>query len=357
MKKIKHLEFLPIIIITILFYLLMSNLSVIRNAIMVLRPLIWGVVISYLMNPIAKLIMKKFRWKWNISILFAYFILFVTVVLFFLWIVPIISDNISALIEKSPYFISEITKSLENLKIDLEKVVGNVNFIDLSSIFDKVAEIASQSVTYISNSFVGILKGLLQIFLGVVISIYVLISKDRIKETSTRFMRVSLHKDNFTKTVHFLKKADNTFSNFLVGKLIDSVIIGIIAFIGFIFLKVPFAPLMAFIVGFTNIIPYFGPIIGGIPVAIISFIVNPYMGVWTAIFILALQQLDGYVIGPKILGDSVGISAFWVIIGVVIGGGLFGFIGMVMGVPAIAIAHEEFKLFISNREKKLGIEN
>ncbi len=357
MKKIKHLEFLPIIIITILFYLLMSNLSVIRNAIMVLRPLIWGVVISYLMNPIAKLIMKKFRWKWNISILFAYFILFVTVALFFFWIVPIISDNVSALIEKSPYFISEITKSLENLKVDLEKVVGNVNFIDLSSIFDKVTEIASQSVTYISNSFVGILKGLLQIFLGIVISIYVLISKDRIKETSTRFMRVSLHKDNFTQTVHFLKKADNTFSNFLVGKLIDSVIIGIIAFIGFMFLKVPFAPLMAFIVGFTNIIPYFGPIIGGIPVAIISFIVNPYMGIWTAIFILALQQLDGYVIGPKILGDSVGISAFWVIIGVVIGGGLFGFIGMVMGVPAIAIAHEEFKLFISNREKKLGIEN
>ncbi|PID82429.1 MAG: hypothetical protein CSB16_01640 [Clostridiales bacterium] len=357
MKKIKHLEFLPIIVITILFYLLMSNLSLIKSAIIVLRPLIWGVVISYLMNPFAILIMKKFRWKWNISILFAYLVLSILVVLFFLWLVPILSENISAFIDKSPYFISELTNSLENIRNDLTKAFGNINFIDLSSIFDKITEVLSNSVTYVSNSFVHMLKGLLQIFLGIVISIYVLISKDRIKETSSRFIRVSMSEERYTKTINFFKKADRKFSNFLVGKLIDSVIIGIIAFIGFMFLKVPFAPLMALIVGLTNIIPYFGPIIGGIPVAIISFLVNPYMGVWTALFILALQQLDGYVIGPKILGDSLGISAFWVIIGVVIGGGLFGFIGMVMGVPTIAIAHEEFKLYISNREKKLGIKN
>ena len=149
--------------------------------------------------------------------------------------------------------------------------------------------------------------------------------------------------------IHIGRKANEIFTGFIIGKIIDSAIIGVLCFLGMTLLKLPHVLLVSVIVGVTNVIPVFGPYIGAIPGVILIFLVNPLQGLYFAIFILALQQLDGNVIGPAILGDSTGLSPFWVIFSIVVGGGLFGVLGMIIGVPTFALIYYIFRMFLKQK--------
>ena len=151
-----------------------------------------------------------------------------------------------------------------------------------------------------------------------------------------------------------MRKSNSIFGGFIIGKIIDSAIIGVLCFIGVSLLNMPYALLVSVFVGVTNVIPYFGPFIGAIPSAILIMIVDPMKGLYFIIFILLLQQLDGNIIGPTILGDSTGLSAFWVLFSILLFGGLFGVVGMIIGVPTFAVFYYVVKLFITQKleEKK-----
>ena len=155
--------------------------------------------------------------------------------------------------------------------------------------------------------------------------------------------------------LHLTIKSNEIFGGFIIGKIIDSAIIGVLCFAGLSILNMPYAMLVSVIVGVTNVIPFFGPYIGAIPSTILIMIAEPIQGLYFAIFILILQQIDGNIIGPKILGDSTGLSAFWVVFSILLGGGLFGFVGMIMGVPTFAVLYYIAQMFINQKleRKKL----
>ena len=160
--------------------------------------------------------------------------------------------------------------------------------------------------------------------------------------------------------IQFCKEANYTFEKFFVGKIIDSTIIGIIFFVGAKLLKAPFAMLLSIIIGVTNMIPFFGPFIGAIPVIFITLmfdITNPLKAVWMAIFILLLQQFDGNILGPKILGDSIGIKPVGIIFSIIVGGAIFGPAGMFFGVPIFAVIFSVFNRFIDKKySRKYGVD-
>lgn len=352
MKRIRYIEYLPIIAITLAMYFVVINPALISQVFKVMRPILWGVAISYIMNPLAKWVFNRFKISWGFSIMISYLSIIILLGIIAIILIPVLAKNLSSLIQKTPDILKEINRLIEQLELYFSKQAGSGEAIDFSYIINKTTEMTGIMITSLSNSMIIIIKGFFQIFMGFVISIYLLFSKERIKETGYRFLKIKLSIEKRHIFMNFINKADRTFSGFLIGKLIDSLIIGIIAFVGFLFLKVPFAPLMAIIIGITNMIPYFGPFIGGIPVVIITSVISPMGGIWTALFILVLQQIDGYFIGPKILGDSIGVSPFWVIMGVVIGGGFFGVVGMILGVPTLAILHSEFKDYLVRNEIK-----
>ena len=152
-----------------------------------------------------------------------------------------------------------------------------------------------------------------------------------------------------------ITKSNEIFGGFIIGKLIDSAIIGVLCFFGMSILKMPYTVLISVIIGVTNVIPFFGPYIGAIPSTILIMLQNPMQGLYFVLFILVLQQFDGNILGPKILGNSTGLSAFWVIVAILLGGGLFGFIGMIMGVPTFAVIYYVVELFINSRLEKKNL--
>ena len=152
--------------------------------------------------------------------------------------------------------------------------------------------------------------------------------------------------------LHITRKSNEIFGGFIIGKIIDSAIIGVLCFIGITILDMPYILLVSVIVGVTNVIPFFGPYIGAIPSTILIALADPLKGLYFLIFIIALQQLDGNVIGPKILGNSTGLSAFWVVFSILLGGGLFGFIGMIIGVPTFAVIYYIVKMVVEEKLKK-----
>lgn len=155
--------------------------------------------------------------------------------------------------------------------------------------------------------------------------------------------------------LHLTKKSNEIFGGFIIGKIIDSAIIGVLCFIGLSLIKMPYTLLVSVIVGVTNVIPFFGPYIGAIPSAFLILLSDPKKGLYFIIFILVLQQIDGNVIGPKILGNSTGLSPFWVVFSILIGGGMFGFVGMIMGVPTFAVIYYIISMITSQRLERKNL--
>ncbi|MCD6435740.1 MAG: AI-2E family transporter, partial [Clostridiales bacterium] len=216
---------------------------------------------------------------------------------------------------------------------------------NVSSIFDKVV--------YTSlNSILGISRGIFKFILGFVISIYILKDKEEFGKGFRRFFYAKFTSENADKILEFVRDSDKIFSKYLIGKLIDSIIIGLISMAGFFILKAPYPMLLALIIGVTNMIPYFGPFIGAVPAILITLFFSPVAALWVSIFIFFLQQLDAYIIGPKILGKSLGLSPFWIILAILIGGGFFGLLGMLVGVPIMAIIRNIVTKNIDNELKK-----
>ena len=201
-------------------------------------------------------------------------------------------------------------------------------------------------------SVVSFLKDLL---VGVIVSIYLLATKERFGAHSRALLYSVVSEPRYQATLHAVKKMDTIFSGFVRGKLLDSLIIGILCFIVCSILKMPYAPLVSVIVGVTNIIPFFGPFLGAIPSAFLILLVSPLKCLYFIIFILVLQQFDGNILGPKILGNSTNLSSFWVIVAILVGGGFFGVAGMFLGVPLFACVYACVKFWSEKRLHQKGV--
>ena len=214
-------------------------------------------------------------------------------------------------------------------------------------------------LTMISNSIFSVLKVLYNLIIGYIISIYVLFDKEKFKAQIKKLLYTFFDNETINIILENVRYTDRVFGGFFTGKLIDSLIIGILCFIAMLILDMPYALVVAMIVGITNIIPYFGPFIGAVPSAFLIFLVSPGKSIVFLIFILILQQFDGNILGPKILGSKTGLSSFWVLFSLIIFGGLFGMVGMIIGVPIFSILYSFVNGLVKKRlkDKNLPIDS
>ena len=211
-------------------------------------------------------------------------------------------------------------------------------------------------VGQVSTQVLLTLKTMMNVMIGVMACVYMLNSKERFQGQFKKVILATLPKEKAEAVFDFAKFTNRTFGGFINGKIIDSIIIGIICFILMEIFGFPYPILISAIIGITNVIPFFGPFIGAIPAAIIILLVSPIHALYFLVLIFILQQVDGNIIGPAILGNTTGIASFWVLFSIVIGGGLFGFIGMVLGVPVFAIIYYYFSRSINKRLEAKGLE-
>ena len=198
-------------------------------------------------------------------------------------------------------------------------------------------------MTNITTGAINVLSEVFNFLVGCIVSVYMLFGKETFAAQIKKMLYAGMQVERANMVLHITRKSNEIFGGFIIGKIIDSAIIGVLCFIGITILDMPYILLVSVIVGVTNVIPFFGPYIGAIPSTILIALADPLKGLYFLIFIIALQQLDGNVIGPKILGNSTGLSAFWVVFSILLGGGLFGFIGMIIGVPTFAVIYYIWK--------------
>jgi len=231
----------------------------------------------------------------------------------------------------------------EELVIGWEKIIAESrNYIEFF-----VSNLMVISNTIYTTVFQG--------FVGLITAFYLLMDKERFSAQTKKVCYALFSPETCYSLIYWTRKAGRIFAGFINGKILDSLIIGVLCYLLMLLLKLEYAVLISVIVGVTNIIPFFGPFIGAIPSILILLVVNPFSALTFAILILILQQIDGNIIGPLILGDYVGISSLWIMISIVIGGGLFGFTGMLLSVPVFALAYAYVRALIESRLRKRGL--
>ncbi|MGL4655639.1 MAG: AI-2E family transporter [Sarcina sp.] len=360
-KKIKlHFNWIPIIIIAALIVKAVFSIETIfsgffSDILSILTPFFWAFGIAYLLNPLMLLFERKFKMKRSLSILLTYLVTILVFIFLLLVIIPTIfnslsdlASNITSYMHTAESFINEFfSEFLKNSPEISQKVEASVidTIKTLSSAFASLAgTFVGQTIAF-TSSFV-------KFIFGFIISIYMLVEKDTLIKSIKKAISAMLPKDKAIFTLEFLSESNHLFSRFIVGKTIDSLIIGIMCYVGLILMNAEFAALIALIVGITNMIPYFGPFIGMVPAFILMLFVNPTMAIWVLLFIFLLQQFDGWYLGPKILGDKVGVSPLLIIFAVTVGGGIGGVLGMFLSVPIAALIRNYLVRYFEYRLKR-----
>lgn len=329
-----------------------STYKIILTFLNTLLPFIFALAIAYFVNPLLIKIethllhkIDNKRLRRGIGILISYIIVLGFIIIMLSIIIPQIIYSLNELKGIPNQIIDLVNDTLEkgyltlwngkiNLDVSILKEYLSDNFIET---FSSVPTLVSSYIPVLINSLTSITSGFLSILLGFIIAVYVLAKKEDSLKASHKLIVSILPSKQAVNFINLLKESNYIFLNFVLGKLLDSLIIGIICFVGLSIFKFPFAVLLSVIVGITNIIPYFGPFIGGGIGFFIILAISPTQSLWFALFILVLQQFDGNILGPKILGDSTGLSPFWVMFAIIVFGKYFGFIGMFLGVPVLAI--------------------
>lgn len=344
--------------------------STISSIIVILMPIIDGMVLGYLMTPVVngierkmiKSVFKKLhinhkkKQRRTISIVIALVIIIAAVYAFFSVIIPQIGNSIGTIIEQLPSYVDTVTmwtsQLLEDNPVIEERVTDLINtyFSDIESFINsKLMPQINSLIMTISMSVVSILKEFWNLIIGFIISIYILASKETFAAQAKKVTYAFLPTEAANRFINNVRFANKTFGGFFVGKIADSIIIGLICFIGTSILGTPFCVLISVIIGVTNIIPFFGPFLGAIPSVLLILFINPMQALYFLIFVIVLQQVDGNIIGPKILGNSTGLSSFWVIFAITLFGGIWGIFGMIVGVPIFAILFAFMKSLIEMR--------
>lgn len=348
-------------------------LTGIKRLLRILTPIIDGVALAYILTPSLNFIerewvgrlfarskkemtVKRRRLKRNISILITYIIFIGLVYMFFRLIIPQLINSIKSIVYQFPRYINNLEVFITQLFDDYPEIEETINTfitdysIQLNAyIQNKLIPQAEDLIKVFSLSVFNVLKATLNLIIGFIISLYLMSTKELLAGQAKKILYAMYETKEANRIISGIRYSHTVFIGFLGGKLIDSVIIGFLCFGITRIVGIPYAVLVSVIVGVTNIIPFFGPYIGAIPSIFLVLMVNPIKALYLLIIILIIQQLDGNIIGPKILGDSTGLSSFWVIFAITVFGGLFGIPGMLLGVPTFAVIYALTKYNINRK--------
>ena len=360
--------------LSILFFFLIYRFQGFGDAISkltgILMPFIYGAVIAYLLKPVCncvedflrRLLPEKMGTAANmlavtISLLFGILVVYALIMM----IVPQLITSVTTLyytarnnlndfvdwashqeiIASNQKLLDFIETSYDNLQDTLDNIVRTKLVPSMQSLLSGAALGVMSFVTFLKN-----------IIIGVIVSVYLLASRKKFGQ-QCKMILYSLIKprwaDIILEEIHY---ADKMFGGFINGKILDSAIIGVLCYIACLIFKFPSALLVSVIIGVTNVIPFFGPFIGAIPATLLILIQNPIKALWFVLFVLVLQQVDGNIIGPKILGNTTGLSSFWVLFAILLFGGLWGFVGMIIGVPLFAVIYDVIKKLVFHGLKR-----
>ncbi len=365
--------FLVVILCAILFFFVIFSYNTwtgkLAYIVSGLKSIIIGIGIAYLLNPIVngmekqlKKLVKNPKNEARANALLRGFcaitvvlgaVLVVGVLLYA--ILPQVMISISSLIRNSPHYVDEVTDLIQSnrqLRAFLDNVLTNATE-DISQWLNvNVLQNIQSYVGMAASGVMNVIMMLANVLVGLIISVYVLCSTQTFVGQGKKILYAVFTRKQAKAILDTLRKSNEIFGGFISGKIMDSLIVGVLCFVGLTLLHMPYIALVSVIVGVTNVIPFFGPYIGMIPSTLLIMLVDFKKGVIVLIFIISLQQLDGNVIGPKILGKSTGLSAFWVVFSVMFFGKIWGIIGMLIGVPVFGVIYYIFDTFVDYRLKQ-----
>lgn len=342
-----------------------------------IQPVIIGIIIAYLLNPLVKKLEKpllpllqKMKIKEEkagklsrlISVLISVCFFIALIIILLLMVIPQLYTSIESMIRQIPYQLKKVSEWID-ATLESNSVVSSISqdFVDnaykyiVEWLQNDLLSTANTVIFYLKNSVLGIFSTFLNCMIGVIAAIYVLLGRENFIGQFKKLIYGLFKLETANEILVDCRKIHSIFIGFIMGKLIDSIIIGLLTFIGLTILSVPYTLLVSVLVGVTNMIPFFGPYIGGIPSAFLILLADPKKGIIFIIFIIILQQIDGNILGPKILGDSTGLSAFWVLFSILFFGGIMGFMGMLIGVPLCASILYFIDKYLMKRLKKKGL--
>lgn len=359
-EMLRKYSYLFIVLCLVAIFYKVFDVTIFGYILNAFLPLIIGAVLAYFLQPLVLGLenrLDKSNNKWllkhshNLSSVLVFLLFILIIALFLVFLIPTVVNYGIHLAKNITSYVDEFEASMlttfghgqiYNLVIKGERMIihyfESPSFVEAGALLKTISKTGSTMMT---------------ILIGLIFCPYVLIEAKKLVSIFDRFMLLFIEPENLNLIHEYAYRSHRIFGSFIYGKFIDSIIIGLIALVGFGLLGLKFFPLLAFIVFITNMIPYFGPFIGGIPVVFIALLTNGLAsGIYSAIFIFALQQFDGLILGPAILGDTVGISPFWIICSITVFGNMFGFIGMFLGVPLICVIRMLFRDFIDYSKNK-----
>ena len=370
-----------VIAAAILFYMALRFLPDLRRALgkllKILSPFIWGFVITYLIAPLMRLLERSVfgplcrklfakskksdgsKLARGLAVLVSELTMVAVLTALVYLILPQLYSSIETIVKNGPDYLRDlsawVTGLLDNhpeITKYVQEALNTLNTDIMSWVSNKLLPGVGNLVTSLIEGGYVVVQGVYNLLIGIIVSIYLLSDLEHFTAALRKLNYSWFSLETAEKVREAVEFTDRTFMGFISGKLLDSAIIGLICYIVCAILNMPYALLVSVIVGATNIIPFFGPFIGAVPSALIILMVDPLKCLIFIVFIIILQQIDGNFIGPKILGSSIGITSFWVLFSIVVGAGLFGFAGMVLGVPVFVVLYTFLTRNVEERLKK-----
>ncbi|MBO4289650.1 MAG: AI-2E family transporter [Lachnospiraceae bacterium] len=372
-----------VILGVLVIYLVLTNLASIFSGISYVlgafRAVIYGIVLAYLLNPLVKLMEFPIFTEWGegifkkkpekvkgftraLAVTLTMLIVVIVLALLLWMVLPKLYESIITLVGNLPSYLASARKTVAGMFTEGSDIQKNALSI-FDSLKDSITGVFSTEsvnqlrniVTQLFTSLYGVARELVNLIVGFVVSVYVMMNKEKFCAQAKKFLYAHLRTGWVTRFLQKLRASNHIFIGFIGGKIIDSLVIGISCYIMCAIFRIPYKELVSVLVGVTNMIPFFGPFIGAIPSALIILMVDPIKSLTFLIIIIVLQQLDGNILQPRILGHITGLNGFWVLVSLVVGGYFFGVIGMLLAVPFMAIIYAWIKTNTETRLKKRGL--
>lgn len=343
-----------------------ATIGIVKNFLSSMSSFMMGILIAFIVNPfvnyihdkllVGKLHMKRKKLSKLLSILLAYIIVLGFIAVCLVYVIPQLIYSLSELSANIPVMYTTFSRWLRNLAYQREFLNNNLinNFINNLSpkILEFSTTLASRLIPWLYSASVAVIKWFITLIIAFVVSIYLLSDKKIIFNTMKKVLYAFCSEEKAARTIEISRNCNQIFTGYIVAKAIDSLIIGVICFFLMNLLRLPYTVLISVIVGITNMIPYFGPYIGAVPGIVILLVLKLKYGVIFGIMILALQQFDGLILGPRLLGDSTGLRPILILFAITFGGAYVGVIGMFLGVPVVAVLQYLFSLVVNRRLEK-----
>lgn len=360
----------PIFIITygIILYFIVNNLSTfleyVNKGLKVLTPLIIGMVLAFIVNLFLRFYEKEVysnifkkgkekaeKLKRPVCVILSYLTFAGIIFIIVKFISPRIAESVSTLTSNVPVYINSISEFLYNLTLEYQftEELWNKVMENFGLIISNTSQFLNTALPKIFDVTKTITSSVFDLFIGIVFSVYILLSKEKLVKIIKKILHVHLKGNVANSVTDVFYHANKIFRSFVGGQLTEAVILGVLCYIGMIIFKMPYAPLVSVIIGLTSIIPVIGPFIGTVPCAVLILLETPLMAIWFILFVVVLQQVEGNIIYPRVVGSAIGLSGFFVLLAVTVGGGLFGIAGILLGVPLMAVVYSLYGGYVNNK--------